>query len=140
MGSVDVPVAYYGLFAIFATQKINIFMTLLQRNQYLLPKTNDKNQSNGATTTAQLPTTPSTPHSGKPWRGAALTFPNAPYFVVGGGIPIRIHKLTPYGVGMREKLSHAQLTMHWIFHTAVADYGKGRTFTGSWINWTILLL
>ncbi len=65
--------------------KNNVFMTLLQRNQYLPPKTNDKNQSTGATTTAQFPTTPSSPHSGKPWRGAALTYPNAPYFVVGGG-------------------------------------------------------
>ncbi len=91
MGSAGIPVAYYGLFAILATKKNNVFMTLLQRNQYLLPKTNDKNQSTGATTTAQLPTTPMSPHSGKPRRGAALMYPNAPYFVVGGGIPIRIY-------------------------------------------------
>jgi hypothetical protein len=71
------------------------------------------------------------PHSGKPWRGAALTYPNAPYFVVGGGIPIRIHTLTPYGAEMRDKLSYALLTMHWIFDTTLAEYGKGRTFAGS---------
>jgi hypothetical protein len=51
--------------------------------------------------------------------------------VVGGGIPIRIHKLTPYGVEMRVKSSYALLMMHWIFDTTVAEYGKGRTFTGS---------
>ncbi len=66
-------------------------MTLLQRNQYSLPKTNDKNQTTGATTSAQLPTTPLSPHSGKPRRGAALMYQNAPYFVVIGGTPIRIH-------------------------------------------------
>ncbi len=44
MGSAGVPVANYGFFAIFATPKNNVFMTLLQRNQYLHPKTNDKNQ------------------------------------------------------------------------------------------------
>jgi hypothetical protein len=66
-------------------------MTLLQRNQYLLPKTNGKSQPTGATKTAQLLTTPSSPHSGKLRRGAVLTYPNAPYFVVGGGTPVRIH-------------------------------------------------
>jgi hypothetical protein len=72
-----------------------------------------------------------TPHSGKPWRGAALTYPNAPYFVVGGGIPVRIHELTPYGVETRDKSSYALLTMQWIFDTTIAEYGKGRTFAGS---------
>jgi hypothetical protein len=71
--------------------KNNIFMTLLQRNQYLFPKTNDKKQTTGATTLAQLPATPSSPHSSKPLRGVVLTFPNGPYFVVGGGTPVRIH-------------------------------------------------
>jgi hypothetical protein len=85
----------------------------------------------GATTTAQLLTTPLSPHSGKPWRGAALTYPNAPYFVVGGGIPIRIHKLTPYGAEMRDKSSYVLLTIHWIFDTTIAEYEKGRTFAGS---------
>jgi hypothetical protein len=66
-------------------------MTLLQRNQYLPPKTNNKNQLTGAATTAQLLTTPLSPHSGKPRRRAVLKYPNAPYFMVGGGIPIRIH-------------------------------------------------
>jgi hypothetical protein len=51
--------------------------------------------------------------------------------VVSGGIPIRIHKLTPYGVEMRDKLSYALLMIHWIFDAAVAEYGKGRTFAGS---------
>jgi hypothetical protein len=90
LGSAGVPVAYYGPFAIFATQK-QCFYDSATEEQYLLPKTNDKNQSTRATTTAQLPTTPSSPHSGKPRRGAALTYPNVPYFVVGGGKPIRIH-------------------------------------------------
>ncbi len=61
-----------------------------------------------------------------------LTYPNAPYFVVSGGmIPIRIHKLMPYGVETRDKSSYALLTMHWIFDATVAEYGKGRTFAGS---------
>jgi hypothetical protein len=85
----------------------------------------------GVTTTAQLPTNPSSPHFGKPRRGAVLTYPNAPYFVVGGGIPIRIHILMPYGAETRDKLSYALLTMHLIFDTTVAEYGKGRTFVGS---------
>jgi hypothetical protein len=51
--------------------------------------------------------------------------------VVGGGIPIRIRKLMLYGVETRDKLSYALLTMHWIFDTTVAEYGKGRTFAGS---------
>ncbi len=71
--------------------KNNVFLTLLQRNQYRIPKTNDKNQSTRATTTAQLPNTPPSPHSGKSQRVAVLTYPNAPYFVEGRGIPIRIH-------------------------------------------------
>ncbi len=58
-------------------------------------------------------------------------YPNAPYFVVGVGIPIRIHKLMPYGAEMRGKSSYALLTMHWIFDTTVAEYVKGRSFTGS---------
>ncbi len=75
-------------------------MTLLQRNPYLLPKTNNKNQSTGATTTGQLLTTPLSPHSGKPRRGVVLTYPNAaPYFVVGGEIPIRIYNAHPLWCG-----------------------------------------
>jgi hypothetical protein len=66
-------------------------MTLLQRNQYSLPKHNDKNQTTGATTSAHFLTTPLSPHSGKPRRGAALMYPNAPYFVVIVGTLIRIH-------------------------------------------------
>jgi hypothetical protein len=66
-------------------------MTLLQRNQYSLSKTNHKNLTTGATTSAQLLTTPSSPHSGKPRRGVAFMYSNAPYFVVIGGTPIRIH-------------------------------------------------
>ncbi len=72
--------------------KNNVFMTLLQRNQYLLPKTNDKNQSTRITTTEQLLTTLSSPHSGKPRRGVALTCLNAPYFVVGGGIHYHLRR------------------------------------------------
>ncbi len=64
--------------------KNNIFMSLLQRNQYLLPKTNNKNQTTGATTPVQLPTTPLSPQSVKPRRGVVLTYPNPPSFVVGG--------------------------------------------------------
>ncbi len=71
--------------------KNNVFLTLLQRNQYSLPKTNDKNQTTGATTSAQLPNTPLSPHSGKSQRGAALIYLNAPYFIVIGWAPIRIH-------------------------------------------------
>jgi hypothetical protein len=95
------------------------------------PQNQRQKPTTGATTTAQLPTNPSSPHSGKPWRGAALTYPNAPYFVVGGGILIRIHKHMPYGAETRDKLSYELLTMHWIFVTTVAEYGKGRTFAGS---------
>jgi hypothetical protein len=51
--------------------------------------------------------------------------------VVGGGIPIRIHKLTPYGAEVRVELSCALLRIHQIFDTIVAEYGKGRTFAGS---------
>jgi hypothetical protein len=36
--------------------------------------------------------------------------------------------LTHYGAETRDKLSYALLSMHWIFDTAVAEYGKGRTF------------
>ncbi len=95
------------------------------------PQNQRQKPTTGATTTAQLPTNPSSPHSGKPRRGAALTYPNAPYFVVSGGIFIRIHKLTPYGVETRDKSSYALLTMHWIFDATVAEYGKGQTFAGS---------
>jgi hypothetical protein len=95
------------------------------------PQNQRQKPTTGATTTAQLPTNPLSPHSDKPWRGAALTYPNAPYFVVGGGIPIRIHKLTPYGAETRDKLSYALLTMHWIFDTTVTEYRKGRTFAGT---------
>ncbi len=52
VGSAGIPGAYYGLFTIFPPPQNNVFMTLLQRNQYLLPKTNSKNQSTRATTTA----------------------------------------------------------------------------------------
>jgi hypothetical protein len=95
------------------------------------PQNQRQKPTSGATTTAQLPTNPSSPHSSKPRRGAALTYPNAPYFVLAGGIPIRIHKLRPYGAETRDKSSYALLTMHWIFDTTVAEYGKGRTFAGS---------
>jgi hypothetical protein len=102
-------------------------------SQFLVGRTSSTpyKPTTGATTTAQLPTNPLSPHSGKPRRGAVLTYPNVPYFVVGGGIPIRIHKLTPYGAETRDKSSYALLTMHWIFDTTVAEYGKGRTFAGS---------
>jgi hypothetical protein len=70
----------------------NVILTLLQRNQYSLPTTNNKNQTTGATISVQLPTTPSSPHSGqKPRQGASLMYPNTTYFVVIGGTPIRIH-------------------------------------------------
>jgi hypothetical protein len=39
--------------------------------------------------------------------------------------------LTPYGAKMRYKSSYALLLMHWIFDTAIAEYGKGRTFMES---------
>jgi hypothetical protein len=39
--------------------------------------------------------------------------------------------LTPYGAETREKLNYALLSMHWIFDTAIAEYGKGTTFTES---------
>jgi hypothetical protein len=39
--------------------------------------------------------------------------------------------LMTYGAETRDKLSCALLTMHWIFDTVVAEYGKGRTFVGS---------
>jgi hypothetical protein len=99
----------------------------------LVPSCQNQQQkpTTGVTTSVQLPTNPSSPHSSKPWRGAALTYPNAPYFVMSEGIPISIHKLTPYGVETREKSSYALLTMHWIFDATVAEYGKGRTFAGS---------
>ncbi len=87
--------------------KNNVFMTLLQRNQYLLPKTNDKNQTTRATTPApaQLPTTPLSLHSSKPQRGVALMYLNAPYYVVGGGggTPIRIHNAHALWCGIEEK-------------------------------------
>jgi hypothetical protein len=98
------------------------------------PQNQRQKPTTGATTTAQLPTNPSSPHSGKPRRGAALTYPNVPYFVVGGGVPIRIHKLTPYGAETRDKSSDALLLMHWIFDTTIAEYGKGRTFAGSHLD------
>ena len=76
----------------FCHPKNNVLLTLLQRNQYSLPKPNNNNQTTGATTPAQLPTTPSSSHSGKLRRGVALAYPNAPFFVVGTwGTPFRIH-------------------------------------------------
>jgi hypothetical protein len=117
-------VSYYGLFAIFATQKITFvwlcYWGIITSSQ----KTNNKNQTTGAITPVQLPTTPSSPHSSKSRRGAALMHPNAPYFVVGRG------KL-PYSAETRDKSSNALLLMHWIFGAAVAEYGKGRTFAES---------
>ncbi len=130
MCSAGVPVAYDGLFAIFTTQKTR-FYDFATEESVPPPQNQRQKPTTGATTTAQLSTNPSSPHSGKPRRGAALTYPNAPYFVVGGGIPIGIHKLMPYGAKMRDKSRYALLTMHWIFDTTVAKYGKGRTFTGS---------
>jgi hypothetical protein len=90
VGSAGIPVAYYGLFAILATQKTRFYDSATEE-LYLLPKTNNKNQSTPSNNTAQLSTTPLSPHYGKPWRGVALTYPNAPYFVVGGRTPVRIH-------------------------------------------------
>jgi hypothetical protein len=37
----------------------------------------------------------------------------------------------PYGAETRDKSSYALLMIHWIFDTAVAEYGKGRTFVES---------
>ncbi len=48
-----------------------------------------------------------------------------------GGYPSGYKMLMPYGAKTRDKLSYALLTMHWIFDTADAEYGKGRTFMGS---------
>jgi hypothetical protein len=39
--------------------------------------------------------------------------------------------LTPYGAETRDKSSYALLLIHWIFDTAIADYGKGRIFAES---------
>ncbi len=39
--------------------------------------------------------------------------------------------LTSYGEEMREKMVNVLLLMHWIFDTAVTEYGKGRTFAES---------
>ncbi len=54
----------------------------------------------------------------------ALTYPNAPYFVVGGEIPIRIHNAHAL-VWCRNK---GQIELcaadHRIFDTAIAEYGK----------------
>ncbi len=130
MGSAGVPVAYYGLFAIFASKKQRFYDSAIEES-VPPPQNQQQKPTTGATTFAQFPTIPLSPHFGKPRRGEALKYPNAPYFVVGGGIPIRIHKLTPYGVELSDKLSYALLTMHLIFDTTVAEYGKGRTFVGS---------
>ena len=95
-------------------------------------KTNAKNQTTGATTPAQLLTTPSSPHSGKPRRGAALMYPNAPYFVMIGGTPIRIHNAHALWCGKwgtNQLMCCCRCTG--FFDTAVAEYGKGRTFAES---------
>ena len=39
--------------------------------------------------------------------------------------------LMPYGAEMRDKPIDVLLSMHWIFDTAVAEYGNGRTFAES---------
>ncbi len=39
--------------------------------------------------------------------------------------------LMPYCAETRDKSSYALLRMHWIFDTAIAEYGKLRTFAGS---------
>jgi hypothetical protein len=39
--------------------------------------------------------------------------------------------LTPYGAETRDKQVNALLSMHWIFDTAVDEYGKGITFVES---------
>ncbi len=39
--------------------------------------------------------------------------------------------LMPYGAETRDKSSYVLLMMHWIFDTAIAEYGKGRTFAES---------
>jgi hypothetical protein len=71
--------------------KNNVFWDSATEESVPPPKTIIKNRTTGATTPAQLPTTPLSPHSGKPWRLAALTYLNAPYFVVGGGTLVKIH-------------------------------------------------
>ncbi len=48
-----------------------------------------------------------------------------------GGYPSGYTMLMPYGAEMRDKSSYALLSMHWIFDTAVAEFGKGRTFAES---------
>jgi hypothetical protein len=101
------------------------------------PQNQRQKPTTGATTTAQLPTNPLSPHSGKPQRGAVITYLNAPYFVVSGGIPIRIHKLTSCGAETRDKSSYALLMMHWILMLPLLNM-ETKNICG--IIWTISLL
>ena len=66
----------------------NMFLTLLQRNQYSLSKVNKKNQQPEQQHLGSHLANPSSPHSGEPWRGEAVTYPNAPYLVVDGRTPV----------------------------------------------------
>jgi hypothetical protein len=59
------------------------------------PPNQQQKPTTGATTTAQLSTNPSSPHSGKPRRGAALRYPNAPYLWWVGGYPSGYTSLRP---------------------------------------------
>ncbi len=58
-------------------------------------------------------------------------YPNAPYYVVGGGTPIRIQNAHALWCGNKGQNELSLLLMHWIFDTTVAEYGKGRTFAES---------
>jgi hypothetical protein len=49
-----------------------------------------------------------------------------------GGHPSGYTMLTPYGTETKDKLRYVLLLMHRIFNTAIAEYGKGRTFTESY--------
>jgi hypothetical protein len=104
VGSAGVPVAYYGLFTIFATQK-TMFYDSATEESVPPPKNQRQKPNNRATTPAQLPTNPSSPNSGKPQRGVALRYLNAPYFVWVEGHPLGHTTLMPYGAEMRDNMS-----------------------------------
>ena len=113
-GSVGVSVAYVASRPSLSPKKQRVYDSATEES--VLPPQNQRQKPNNwSNNIAQLLTTPSSPHSGKPRRGVALMYPNAPYFVVIGGHPLGYTILTPYGAEMRDKPIDVLLSMHWIF-------------------------
>ena len=57
----------------------NSIFTLPQRNHYSHPQNQRQHHKSKQHQPVTHPTTPPSPHSCKPWRGTAPTYPNAPY-------------------------------------------------------------